>query len=142
MKLRRAKEALTIPVIGSLNCVYEDTWEEYAKKMAEAGVDGLELNFYDNNIDPEKTGTSIIGDQINILKIVKEAVDIPVAVKLSPYYTNTLGVIHRMDDAGANAFVLLRFCFWRGSGGGLFQNGTGTKTSCSSSTRCTRSVLF
>lgn len=111
LKLKRAKEALTIPVIGSLNCVYEETWEEYAIKMAETGIDGLELNFYDNNIDPEKTGTSIIGDQLNILKRVKDAVQIPVAVKLSPYYTNTLGVIHRMDKGGADAFVLFNRLF-------------------------------
>jgi dihydroorotate dehydrogenase (fumarate) len=111
LKLKRAKEALTIPVIGSLNCVYEETWEEYAIKMAETGIDALELNFYDNNIDPEKTGTSIVGDQINILKRVKEAVNIPVSVKLSPYYTNTYGVIKRMDDAGANGFVLFNRLF-------------------------------
>lgn len=111
LKLRRAKEALSIPVIGSLNCVYEETWEEYAVKMAETGIDGLELNFYDNNIDPLKTGTSIVGDQVNILKRVKDVVNIPVSVKLSPYYTNTLGVIHKMDAAGANGFILFNRLF-------------------------------
>ncbi|MBV6644897.1 MAG: dihydroorotate dehydrogenase-like protein [Cyclobacteriaceae bacterium] len=111
LKLKRVKEALTIPVIGSLNCVYEETWEEYAIKMAETGVDALELNFYANVIDPVKTGTSIVGDQINLLKRVKEAVKIPVSIKLSPYYTNTLGVVTKMDQAGADGFVLFNRLF-------------------------------
>lgn len=110
-KLRKVKEMLSIPVIGSLNCVFEETWEEYAIKMAETGIDALELNFYDNNIDPERTGTSIVGDQINILKRVKEAIDIPIAVKLSPYYTNTLGVISKMDEAGVDGVVLFNRLF-------------------------------
>ncbi len=111
LKLRRIKESLGIPVIGSLNCVYEETWEEYAIKMAETGVDALELNFYSTNLDPNKTGTSIVGDQVNLVKRVKDAVNIPVSVKLSPYYTNALGVIKRMDEAGADGFVLFNRLF-------------------------------
>lgn len=111
LRLRRMKELLTIPVIGSLNCVYEDTWEEYALKMADTGIDALEVNFYANVIDPQKTGNSIIGDQINILKRIKKAVNIPISVKLSPYYTNTLQVIHQMNDAGADGFVLFNRLF-------------------------------
>ncbi|MCG8387125.1 MAG: dihydroorotate dehydrogenase-like protein [Cytophagales bacterium] len=111
LKLKKVKEALNIPVIGSLNCVYEDTWEEYALKMADTGIDALELNFYANVIDPNKTGPSIIGDQVNTLKRVKDAVKIPVSVKLSPYYTNTLGVIMQMDEAGADGFVLFNRLF-------------------------------
>lgn len=110
-KLKQVKQSLTIPVIGSLNCVYEETWEEYAIKMAEAGVDALELNFYAHELDPEKTGTSIVGDQINLLKRVKEAVKIPICVKLSPYYTNIFGVVKRMDEAGADGFVLFNRLF-------------------------------
>lgn len=110
-KLKKVKESLTIPVIGSLNCVYEDTWEEYAIKMAETGIDALELNFYANLMDPDKKGTSIVGDQINTMKRVIEAIKIPVSVKLSPYYTNAYGVIKRMDDAGAKGFVLFNRLF-------------------------------
>jgi len=110
-KLKHAKQSLTIPVIGSLNCVAEETWEEYAIKMAEVGVDALELNFYMHELDPRKTGTSIVGDQINLLKRVKETVKIPVSVKLSPYYTNIFGVVKRMDEAGADGFVLFNRLF-------------------------------
>ncbi|MFT6866919.1 MAG: dihydroorotate dehydrogenase (fumarate) [Cyclobacteriaceae bacterium] len=111
LKLRQIKETLEIPVIGSLNCIFEDTWEEYAIKMAETGIDALELNFYSNIIDPEKTGTSIVGDQINLLKRIKAVVKIPIAVKLSPYYTNTYGVIKKMDQAGADGFILFNRLF-------------------------------
>ncbi len=111
LKLRQLKDALEIPVIGSLNCIFEDTWEEYAIKMAETGIDALELNFYTNIIDPNKSGTSIVGDQINLLKRVKSVINIPVAVKLSPYYTNTFGVIKKMDEAGADGFVLFNRLF-------------------------------
>ncbi|MDH5609718.1 MAG: dihydroorotate dehydrogenase-like protein [Cyclobacteriaceae bacterium] len=110
-KLKKTKESLTIPVIGSLNCVNEETWEEYAIKMAETGIDALELNFYANVLDPSKSGTSIVGDQVNLLKRVKEAVKIPVSVKLSPFYTNALGVISAMDKAGADGFVLFNRLF-------------------------------
>ncbi len=111
LKLKRIKESLNIPIIGSLNCVYEETWEEYAVKMADTGIDALELNFYANVIDPKKTGASITGDQVNVLKRVKEAVKIPVSVKLSPYYTNTLSVIAQMDEVGADGFVLFNRLF-------------------------------
>ncbi len=109
--LRTAKEVISIPIIGSLNCVYEETWEEYAIKMAETGIDALEVNFYANQLDPKTLGTSIVGDQINLLKRIKEAVKIPVSVKLSPYYTNTLGVVSRMDEAGADGFILFNRLF-------------------------------
>lgn len=111
MKLKKVKETLKIPVIGSLNCVNEETWEEYAIKMAETGIDALELNFYANVIDPEMTGDSIEGDQLAIVKRVKKAIGIPVAVKLSPFYTNTFGFIKRMDKAGADGFVLFNRLF-------------------------------
>lgn len=110
-KLKIAKDTLHIPVIGSLNCVNEDTWADFAIRMAETGIDALELNFYANVVDPDKTGTSIVSDQLKVLKAVKEAVRIPVAVKLSPYYTNTLGVIKRMERAGADGFVLFNRLF-------------------------------
>ncbi len=109
--LKSAREAIQIPIIGSLNCVFEDTWEEYAIKMAETGVDALELNFYANLIDPEKSGNSIIGDQVNVLKRVKNAVRIPISVKLSPYYTNTLGVLKQLENAGADGFILFNRLF-------------------------------
>jgi len=110
-KLRIVKDTLNIPVIGSLNCVNEDTWADYAVKMAETGIDALELNFYANVIDADKTGTSIVNDQIKVLKMVKEKVNIPIGVKLSPFYTNAFGVIKRLERAGADGFVLFNRLF-------------------------------
>jgi dihydroorotate dehydrogenase (fumarate) len=111
LKLRQARNAVSIPLIGSLNCVYEDMWVEYAQKMAETGIDALELNFYSNEVDFEADGTSIVKKQIEMVKSVKHAVHIPVSVKLSPFYTNSLSVISKMDKAGAAGFVLFNRLF-------------------------------
>jgi dihydroorotate dehydrogenase (fumarate) len=111
LRLRQARNAISIPLIGSLNCVYNDTWVEYAQKMAETGIDALELNFYSSEIDFETDGANLINQQVEVLKSVKKAIRIPVVVKLSPYYTNTLSVISKMDKAGANGFVLFNRLF-------------------------------
>ena len=111
LKLKRVKEALEIPVIASLNCVKPDTWEEYAIKLDEIGVDALELNFYANVIDPNVTGNDIVAEQVEVVKKVKEAVNIPVSVKLSPYYTNALRVVSQMDKVGADGFVMFNRLF-------------------------------
>ncbi len=111
LRLRQARNAISIPLIGSLNCVYQDTWLEYAQKMAETGIDALELNFYASEIDFESDGAGIVNSQIEILREVHKAIRIPVIVKLSPYYTNTLSVISKMDKAGASGFVLFNRLF-------------------------------
>lgn len=106
LNLRKAKEMVSIPVIASLNCIFNSTWMEYAKLIEQTGVDGLELNFYavphDFNID----GNTLVENQLEILKTVKSVVNIPVSVKLSPFYANPLNVIKQMEEAGAGAFVL------------------------------------
>lgn len=109
LKLKRAKQALSIPLIGSLNAVLEDTWIDYAKEMANTGIDALELNFYTSIVDSKQN--SIEEEQLNILKKIKSVIKIPVSVKLSPYYTNTLAVIENMDKAGADGFVLFNRLF-------------------------------
>lgn len=109
--VRRAKEAVSIPVFASLNCVYEQTWVDYAKKLAETGVDGLELNFY---IVPEKFDIDHVDiemKQLSVLKAVRSVVNLPLAVKLSPFYSNPLKFISDLDDAGANGFVLFNRLF-------------------------------
>lgn len=111
LKLKKAKESVNIPLFASLNALNDDTWVEYAKKIEETGVDGIELNFY---TVPEKGA----GEQDNIekkqtetLKKVISAVNIPVSVKLSPYYTNPLKLISGLDSAGANGFVMFNRLF-------------------------------
>ncbi|RLD79404.1 MAG: dihydroorotate dehydrogenase [Bacteroidetes bacterium] len=109
--LKEAREALGIPLFASLNCVYDETWEEYAKKIEDTGVAGLELNFYFIPRSFEIDGRSVITEQLDLLEKVKKAVKIPVAAKLSPYYTNPLYVISEMDKKGVDAFVLFNRLF-------------------------------
>ncbi len=111
LKLKKAKQTLSIPVIGSINCVNNDKWAEFAMGVADTGVDALELNFYANVLDADQTGEDIVKEQLDTLEAVREAVKIPIAVKLSPYYTNTLSVVRRMDKAGADGFVLFNKLF-------------------------------
>ncbi len=106
MNLRLAKESVNIPVIASLNCIYHETWVEYAKLIEETGVHGLELNFYAVPKDFAVSGKAIIDQQIEFLKAIKNTVKIPVSVKLSPFYANPLHVIKQFDDSGADAVVL------------------------------------
>jgi dihydroorotate dehydrogenase (fumarate) len=106
MNLRSAKESVSIPIIASLNCIFNSTWQEYATLIEETGVDALELNFYAVPKELNVQGKTIIEHQLEILRLVKSTVRIPVSVKLSPFYANPLNVIQQMDDAGADAFVL------------------------------------
>ena len=109
--LKKAKQSINIPVFASINAVLKETWVEYAKKIEETGVDGLELNFYSV---PEKNGAEdyeIENEQVEILKAIKEAVSIPVAVKLSSFHTNPLKHISDLENAGADAFVLFNRLF-------------------------------
>ena len=109
--LEKTKKALSIPVFASLNAVYDETWVEYAKKLEETGVDGIELNFYTVPEKFEDEANTIEEKQLIILKAVKSSVSIPVSVKLSPFYTNTLKLITELDNAGTDGFVLFNRLF-------------------------------
>ncbi|WP_319415509.1 dihydroorotate dehydrogenase-like protein [Marispirochaeta aestuarii] len=109
--VKKAKEALNIPVIASLNAVTQSTWVPWAKKLEEAGADALELNFYSLPTDPELTASQIEDEQVKIVQAVVKAVSVPVSVKLSPYYTNPLNIIKRMDAAGVEGVVLFNRFF-------------------------------
>ena len=111
LNLRKAKESVSIPLIASLNAVNLDTWVEYAKLISQTGVDGIELNFYPNLWDLDRDSTEIENEQIRIVNEVKQNITIPVSVKLSPDYTNTLNLIKRLDLEGVNAFVLFNSFF-------------------------------
>jgi dihydroorotate dehydrogenase (fumarate) len=111
MKLEEACKSVNIPVIASLNALFMDTWIEYAKKIEETGVAGIELNFYNTPGNFDTPAADIEQQQIDVLIAVKKAVKIPVSVKLSPFYTNTLEFIKKLDDAGADGFVLFNRLF-------------------------------
>ncbi len=108
---RKAKEAINIPLIASLNAVYNESWIDYAKLLEDAGADALELNFYSIPGDFEKDGESIVEEQLMIVKEIKKIMNIPVSIKISPSYTNVLKVVSMMDEAGADGFVLFNKMF-------------------------------
>jgi dihydroorotate dehydrogenase (fumarate) len=111
LRLRDAKRKISIPLIGSLNCTHDETWEQFAVEMAGSGIDGLELNFYNNNTYFDLEANEIERQQLQTLKRVRAAVNIPIFVKLSPYYSNPLRMIELMDQAQADGFVLFNRLF-------------------------------
>jgi dihydroorotate dehydrogenase (fumarate) len=102
----RAKKTLGIPIIGSLNGISVGGWIKYAKNIEEAGADALELNVYYIPTDPMLTGSEIEDRYVEILCAVKESVSIPVAMKLSPFFSSMANMAHRLDRAGASGLVL------------------------------------
>jgi dihydroorotate dehydrogenase (fumarate) len=104
--LQQASEAVDVPIIASLNCVTGDGWIDYAKQMQQAGADGLELNIYSVEPDLDATSDELEQRYIDILKAVKSTVSIPVALKLSPFFSAMGNMAKRLDEAGADALVL------------------------------------
>ncbi|PIE04418.1 MAG: dihydroorotate dehydrogenase [Spirochaetales bacterium] len=111
MWIRKGKEASSIPVIASLNAVNRETWIDWAKRIEETGVDGLELNFFANPELQAEDGAAIEKDQIAVMKEVVKSVKIPVSVKMSPFYTSPVKVAKSFADAGAKALVLFNKFF-------------------------------
>jgi dihydroorotate dehydrogenase (fumarate) len=106
MWVKKAKAAVHIPVIASLNAVNRETWIDYAKRLEQTGVDGLECNFFALPKDPQRSAASLEDEQIELVRELKRAVSIPISLKLSFFYTNPENVVHRMAEAGADAVVL------------------------------------
>jgi dihydroorotate dehydrogenase (fumarate) len=111
MWVKKSRAAVKIPVIASLNAVARDTWVEYARQLADQGVDGLELNFFATPRDFDLGGTAIEEEQLETVREVRKELSIPVAVKLSVFYSNPLNMISRLDREGVNGFVLFNRFF-------------------------------
>jgi len=105
-QLRKIKAAVAVPVIGSLNGYTLGGWLDYARLMQEAGADALELNVYQLATDPEESGDSIEARTIEMVRAVRGAVTVPLAVKLSPFYTALGHFTRRLDQAGVDGLVL------------------------------------
>jgi dihydroorotate dehydrogenase (fumarate) len=105
-RIRKAKEAVAIPIIASLNGVSIGGWTDYANLIQEAGADALELNIYYIPTDPTLTGAKVEQTYLDILTMIKSLVTIPVAVKLSPFFSNLSNMARRLDEAGADGLVL------------------------------------
>ena len=105
-KVRELKGALDIPVVASLNGVTQGGWLDNARLMEQAGADAIELHIYSLPTDMDVSGSALEQRTIDMVSTVKRAVNIPLAVKLSPFYTSVLNLSRQLVDAGANGLVL------------------------------------
>ena len=104
--IQRAKSMLDIPIIASLNGSSIGGWTDFARQIEQAGADGLELNIYTVPTDLTLTGIAVEQSHLELARAVISAVDLPVAVKLSPYFSNLANMAQHLVDAGVNALVL------------------------------------
>jgi len=104
--VRKAKAAVKIPIIASLNGSSVGGWIQYATQIEEAGADAIECNIYSIVTDPDLSSADVEQHYLDIVKAVKSAVHIPVAIKLSPFFTNFANMARRIDAAGADGLVL------------------------------------
>jgi dihydroorotate dehydrogenase (fumarate) len=104
--IRRAREAVDIPVIASLNGTTTAGWVGYAAELEQAGASAIELNVYFVPTDPALTGSDVEAQYLDILRAVKQTVGIPVAMKLGPFFSAPGAMVRALDDAGADGFVL------------------------------------
>lgn len=104
--IRCAKEAVDIPIVGSLNGTSVGGWMDYATLIEDAGADALELNVYYLPTNTEITGREVEDLYLDILSTVRQAVTIPIAVKLSPFFSSTANMAMRLADHGADGLVL------------------------------------
>lgn len=104
--IRKAKAAVSIPVIASLNGNSLSGWVDYARKMESAGADAIELNLYSLVADPSLSSAQVEEDRCKLVRQIKQSVGIPVAVKLSHFYSALANLAEQLDEAGADALVL------------------------------------
>ncbi len=105
-QLRRIKETVRVPVVASLNGVTPSGWLDHARLIQQAGADALELNFYYIATSPSESGTDIERRLLEIVAIVRKQVTIPIAVKLSPFYSALAHLAHELDARGIDGLVL------------------------------------
>jgi dihydroorotate dehydrogenase (fumarate) len=104
--LHRVKQAVSVPVIGSLNGFSTGGWIDYARRIEQAGADALELNIYYLPTDPDLSSTELEDVYVNLVRDVRATVKIPIALKLSPFFTAIPNIARRFVEAGANGLVL------------------------------------
>ena len=104
--LQRVKAAVAIPVIASLNGTTPDRWLEYARLIALAGADALELNVYDLPTDPRETGEDVERRILDLVTTLRDAISLPLAVKLSPFYSSLSNLARRLEEARADGLVI------------------------------------
>jgi dihydroorotate dehydrogenase (fumarate) len=105
-QLRHIKSAVAVPVIASMNGVNDDDWLHYASCCAQAGADAIELNLYQISTDPDEPAASVENRIVDVVRAVKSITRLPIALKLSPFFTSLAHFARQLDDAGADGFVL------------------------------------
>ena len=105
-QVQQIKQTVSIPLVASLNGSTAGGWLDYAKQIAEAGADALELNIYDLSMDPDEDAAVIEGRMVDLAAQVKKSISIPVAVKVPPYYTAMASLARQLADAGADGLLL------------------------------------
>lgn len=104
--LYNLKRSVDIPIIGSLNGITDGGWIEYARKIETAGADALELNIYNLSTDIEATSQEIEDEYLNLVRSIRASINIPIAIKLSPFFTSLPNFARRLVEAGADGLVL------------------------------------
>ncbi len=104
--IRKAKDAVDIPIIASLNGATLGGWAKYARQIEQAGADAIECNLYSIPTNMEVSGSEIETNYADILREIKTSVQIPVAAKLSPFFSNLANIAKRLDQMGTNGLVL------------------------------------
>ena len=105
-QIRRIKEAVSVPVIGSLNGTTPGGWTQYAELIESAGADAIELNTYHVIVDPRRGAYDFERDLLELVQTIVRSVDVPVAVKLSPFFTSLANFCRQLDEVGAKGIVL------------------------------------
>ncbi len=111
VRFAKVKSIVAIPVIASLNAVHWDSWIKYAKKLEEVGADALEVNFYYIPASFDKEASDVENEQLAVLAEIKKTVKIPVVVKISPYYSNVLNFLKKLDEHKADGVVMFNRLF-------------------------------
>jgi dihydroorotate dehydrogenase (fumarate) len=110
-QIRKIRAAVSVPVIASLNGTTLGGWVDFARLIEQAGAAALELNLYAVPTDPARDGASVEKDALELVRMVKSRVKIPIAVKLSPFYTSVASLARGLEEAGADALVLFNRLF-------------------------------
>lgn len=105
-QLHSIKKAVSVPVIGSLNGITAEGWLKYAQLIQQSGADALEMNVYYLATDPSETGATVERRLLEVVRAVKDIVTIPIAVKLSPFYSSLAHLARQLDDQGVSGMVL------------------------------------
>jgi dihydroorotate dehydrogenase (fumarate) len=109
--VKETRKAVKFPLFASLNCINSSSWVEYAKQLADTGVNGLELNFYSPALSPDVRSGDVEKKEEDVIAKVRAEVKLPIAIKLHPYYTSLMNVAASFEKAGASALILFNRLF-------------------------------